>query len=48
MGSFAELYSQIQRAVGATERIREILREPTEAVDCSLHATERAVGAATP
>lgn len=42
MGSFAELYSQIQRAVGATERIREILREPVEAVDCSPDAKARA------
>ncbi len=32
MGSFAELYSQIQKAVGATERVREILRETGEAV----------------
>ncbi len=35
MGSFAELYSQVQRAVGATERIREILREPSEEIDLS-------------
>jgi ABC transporter fused permease/ATP-binding protein len=35
IGSFAELYSQIQRALGATQRVRELLREepePTEAV----------------
>ena len=30
MGQFAELYSQLQKAVGATERIRELLREPGE------------------
>jgi ABC transporter fused permease/ATP-binding protein len=30
MGSFAELYSQAQRTLGATQRIRELLREPTE------------------
>lgn len=35
MGSFAELYSQVQRTVGATERIREILREPSEEIDLS-------------
>jgi ABC-type multidrug transport system fused ATPase/permease subunit len=30
MGSFAELYSQLQRTLGATQRVREILREPRE------------------
>ncbi len=30
MGSFAELYSQAQRTLGATQRIRELLREPIE------------------
>ena len=30
MGSFAELYSQIQRAIGATQRVRELLAEKTE------------------
>jgi ATP-binding cassette subfamily B protein len=30
MGSFAELYGQLQRALGATHRVRELLREPTE------------------
>jgi ATP-binding cassette subfamily B protein len=30
MGHFAELYSQIQKSVGSTQRIRELLREPTE------------------
>lgn len=34
MGSFADLYGQLQKAVGATERIREILAEKTE--DISL------------
>jgi len=29
-GSFAELYSQLQRTLGATQRVREILREPIE------------------
>lgn len=30
MGQAAELFSQVQKTVGATERVRELLREPTE------------------
>lgn len=30
MGQFAELYSQLQKAIGATQRIRELLRETGE------------------
>ena len=30
MGQFAELYSQIQKTVGATQRVRELLRESGE------------------
>jgi ATP-binding cassette subfamily B protein len=30
MGSFAGLYSQLQRSLGATQRVRELLQEPTE------------------
>lgn len=30
MGQFAELYSQVQRSVGATQRVRELLREEPE------------------
>ncbi len=30
MGSFAELYSQLQRTLGATHRVRELLREDME------------------
>jgi ATP-binding cassette subfamily B protein len=33
MGQSAELFSQIQKTVGATQRVRELLREPTEAGD---------------
>jgi ATP-binding cassette subfamily B protein len=33
MGSFAELFSQLQRTLGASQRVRELLREPAEAVD---------------
>lgn len=32
LGSFGELYSQIQKTIGATERVRELLREPTEII----------------
>ena len=32
MGQFAELYSQIQKSVGSTQRIRELLRETPEIV----------------
>jgi ABC-type multidrug transport system fused ATPase/permease subunit len=38
MGSFAELYSQMQRALGATHRVRELLEEKTE-VETNLAAT---------
>src|ERR1019366_10450513 len=30
MGQFAELYSQFQKAIGATQRVRELLRETGE------------------
>ncbi|HEY0967360.1 MAG TPA: ABC transporter transmembrane domain-containing protein [Opitutaceae bacterium] len=30
MGQAAELFSQIQKTVGSTQRVRELLREPTE------------------
>lgn len=32
MGSFAELYAQVQKALGATERVFEILNETTEPI----------------
>jgi heme/copper-type cytochrome/quinol oxidase subunit 1 len=32
MGQAAELYSQVQRTVGASQRIRELLREPAEII----------------
>ncbi len=31
MGSFAELYGQVQKALGATERVHDLLQEPSEA-----------------
>ncbi len=36
MGSFAELYSQMQRALGATHRVRELLEEKTEEETASV------------
>lgn len=38
MGHFADLYASIQRAVGATQRVRELLREPGELDVASLGA----------
>jgi ABC-type multidrug transport system fused ATPase/permease subunit len=35
IGGFAELYTQIQKAIGATERLVEILDEKAETVDLS-------------
>ncbi|HEY8401546.1 MAG TPA: ABC transporter transmembrane domain-containing protein [Cytophagaceae bacterium] len=32
MAGFAELFSQLQKTLGATQRVRELLKEPTEAV----------------
>ena len=32
MGQAAELFNQVQKTVGATQRVRELLREPTELV----------------
>lgn len=32
MGQAAELFSQVQKTVGATQRVRELLQEPTELV----------------
>ena len=33
MAGFAELYSQLQKTLGATQRVRELLKEPTENVE---------------
>jgi ATP-binding cassette subfamily B protein len=35
MGSFAELYSQLQRALGATQRVRELLDEKPEPLEAT-------------
>ena len=45
MGQAAELFSQIQKTVGATQRVRELLREPAEDAD---RTTEKTADAALP
>jgi ATP-binding cassette subfamily B protein len=44
MGQAAELFSQVQKTVGATQRVRELLREPAE----DAHRTETTEKAALP
>jgi ATP-binding cassette subfamily B protein len=42
MGSFAELFAQVQRTLGATQRVRELLNEKPEVVEAAprdKHAT---------
>lgn len=46
MGQAAELFSQVQKTVGATERVRELLREPTELAP-SLHKPGGTPGSTT-
>ena len=43
MGQSAELFSQIQKTVGATQRVRELLREPAEASGGAAPATAAAL-----
>ncbi len=33
IGSFADLYSNLQRSIGATQRVRELLAEPSEPIE---------------
>jgi len=40
MGSFPEMYANVQRAVGASERVLEILAEQSEGVSISEHENE--------
>ena len=40
MGQAAELFSQLQKTVGATQRVRELLRETPEAVDTDANARQ--------
>ncbi len=44
IGSFADLYSNLQRSIGATQRVRELLAEPAEKFD---HQAGRSGGALT-
>jgi ATP-binding cassette subfamily B protein len=44
VGSFAELYAQLQQTVGATQRVRELLREPPEESDGKTSAGPRIAG----
>lgn len=37
MGSFPELYANVQKAVGASERVLEILNEPNESISINEH-----------
>jgi ABC-type multidrug transport system fused ATPase/permease subunit len=50
MAGFADLYSQLQKTLGATQRVRELLREPTEEVavnDVPVEEKYRLHGAVT-
>jgi ABC transporter fused permease/ATP-binding protein len=50
MAGFADLYSQLQKTLGATQRVREILREPTEPVavtDSPVEEKNKLLGAVT-
>ena len=40
MAGFAELYSQLQKTLGATQRVRELLKEPTENVEITSVAVQ--------
>ncbi len=44
LGSFAEVFSSLQQALGATERVREILREEPELLTSALPAAPRFAG----
>jgi ABC-type multidrug transport system fused ATPase/permease subunit len=38
IGSFADLYSNLQRSIGATQRVRELLAEPAESLEVATRA----------
>lgn len=40
MAGFANLYSQLQKTLGATQRVRELLKEPIEDVSLEPHKVE--------
>ena len=39
IGSFADLYSNLQRSIGATQRVRELLQEPSEPLEIVTRTT---------
>ena len=39
IGSFADLYSNLQRSIGATQRVRELLNEPAEPLEVVTRVT---------
>jgi len=39
LGSFADLYSNLQKSIGATQRVRELLAEPAEKLDVVTRTT---------
>jgi ABC-type multidrug transport system fused ATPase/permease subunit len=39
LGSFADLYSNLQRSIGATQRVRELLGEPSEPLELATRTT---------
>jgi len=39
LGSFADLYSNLQRSIGATQRVRELLGEPSEPLETVTRTT---------
>jgi ATP-binding cassette subfamily B protein len=42
IGSFADLYSNLQRSIGATQRVRELLNEPAEQLGAPVVETKPA------
>jgi ABC-type multidrug transport system fused ATPase/permease subunit len=46
LGSFADLYSNLQKSIGATQRVRELLAEPSEGLTLAASRREGTVAAA--
>ena len=46
LGSFADLYSNLQRSIGATQRVRELLNEPTEKFEAGRGSSQEILSAA--
>src|SRR5271170_5563673 len=43
LGSFADLYSNLQKSLGATQRVRELLAEPSEGLTLAASRSDGAV-----